>query len=185
MEEKQIEINERKISYTVKNSRRAKGIRLAISCDGGVKVTAPYFLNYNVIEKFIFEKSKWILSKLDYFKKQDYIFIKSGSFLRHKEEAYNLAKERIEYLNSFYGFKYNKISIRNQKSRWGSCSKKNNLNFSYKIAFLPKDIVEYIIVHELCHLKEFNHSKDFWELVSKAIPEYIIKRKQLKRFKFL
>lgn len=184
MEEKQIEINKQKISYTLKR-KRARGIRLSISCNGEIKVTAPYLLTDNLIEKFILEKVKWILSKLDYFKKQDLIFIKSGSFLKYKEEAYKLTKERIEYFNSFYGFKYNKISIRNQKSRWASCSKKSNLNFSYKIAFLPKDIADYIIVHELCHLKEFNHSVDFWKLVSLSIPDYIIKRKQLKRFRFI
>ena len=184
MEEKQIEVNKQKIRYTLKR-KRARGIRLSISCNGEIKVTAPYFLTDNLIEKFIFEKAKWILSKLDYLKRQDLIFIKSGRFLKHKEEAYMFAKERIEYLNSFYGFKYNKINIRNQKSRWGSCSKKNNLNFSYRIAFLPKETADYIIVHELCHLKEFNHSKDFWGLVSKSIPDYILKRKQLKRFRFI
>jgi len=72
-----------------------------------------------------------------------------------------------------YNFKINRISIKNTKSRWGSCSKKGNLNFSYKIALLSKDLADYVIVHELCHLGEFNHSKRFWKLVSLTIPNYL------------
>lgn len=188
MKKNQIEINKRKISYVVKNSRRSKRMRLTISCDGGVEITAPYFFNENLIEKFIFEKAKWILSKLDYFKKQDFIFIKANGkneFLKYKEAAEILVKERIKYFNNFYGFNYNKISIKNQKSRWGSCSKNKNLNFSYKIALLPLEITDYIIVHELCHLKEFNHSPQFWKLVFQTVPDYIKKRKQLKSFRFV
>lgn len=173
-----------KISYSVKR-KRTKGIRLTVSCDGQVKVTAPYLLGNNLIEKFVFEKSKWILSKLDYFKKKKYVFLKSGIFKKNKDLAYGIVKERVDALNRFYGFKYGRITIRNQKSRWASCSKKGNLNFSYKLAFLPPEVRDYIIVHELCHLKEFNHSFGFWKLVSQSIPDYIARRKSLKRIRFV
>ena len=103
------------------------------------------------------------------------------SYLKHKETARALAFRRIEHFNNFYGFKVGRISVRNQKTRWGSCSKKGNLNFSYKIALIPARLADYIIVHELCHLKEFNHSKRFWALVAKEIPDYLEIRKQLKK----
>lgn len=106
-------------------------------------------------------------------RKQDY--------LRHKETARRLVKERLTYFNQFYGFKIGRISIRNQKTRWGSCSKRGNLNFHYKIALIPARLSDYIIVHELCHLGEFNHSKRFWALVAKTIPDYLDIRKGMKK----
>ena len=98
-----------------------------------------------------------------------------------KSRAKKILKERLEYFNQFYQFEYNKIVIRNQKSRWGSCSSKGNLNFNYKVVLLPRRHADYIIVHELCHLKEFNHSKRFWALVEQTIPEYKNIVKQLKK----
>lgn len=102
-------------------------------------------------------------------------------YLKYKDQALVLAQERIKHFNQQYGFKFNKISIKNQKTRWGSCSKKGNLNFNYKIALLPKEVADYIIVHELCHLKEFNHSRKFWDLVALALPDYLARRNELKK----
>lgn len=90
----------------------------------------------------------------------------------HKERARVFVHERLEVVNKEYGFLYNRVAIRDQKSRWGSCSAKGNLNFNYRIQFLPLHLADYIIAHELCHLKEFNHGKGFWELVERAVPEY-------------
>lgn len=107
-----------------------------------------------------------------------------GQYLKEKQNAFNLAKERLEYFNKFYNYKWNRIIIRNQKTRWGSCSKKGNLNFNYKIALLSSEMADYIIVHELCHLKEFNHSRNFWELVEKTIPNYKKIKQKLKKNPF-
>jgi predicted metal-dependent hydrolase len=71
------------------------------------------------------------------------------------------------------------VAIKNMKSRWGSCSSKGNLNFHYRVAFLPEELLDYVIVHELCHLKLFNHSKAFWNLVAEKSPNYSQLRKQL------
>ena len=98
----------------------------------------------------------------------------------YKKKALEIVNERIIFFNQFYGYKWNNIVIRNQKTRWGSCSKKGNLNFNYKIALLPSEVADYIIVHELCHLGEFNHSQNFWNLVAKTIPDYKAIRKNLK-----
>jgi predicted metal-dependent hydrolase len=92
--------------------------------------------------------------------------------LKHKEEATSLVNERMGVFNKIYGFPLNRITIRNTKSRWGSCSKKGNLNFNYRIVFLPPTLADYLVVHELCHLKEFNHSIRFWNLVAIIIPNH-------------
>ena len=102
-------------------------------------------------------------------------------YKENKVKALLIIKDRIEYFNTIYNFKWNRIVIRNQKTRWGSCSKKGNLNFNYKIALLPPKSADYIIVHELCHLGEFNHSQKFWDLVAKTIPDYKEIRKDLRK----
>jgi predicted metal-dependent hydrolase len=101
-------------------------------------------------------------------------------YINNKENARALVYERINYFNEAYGFKFNKISIKNTKSRWGSCSKKGNLNFNYRIVFLPPALADYLVVHELCHLKEFNHSKRFWDLVAEAVPHFKRLKKELR-----
>jgi len=104
---------------------------------------------------------------------------KSLNYLKYKKAAAILVRERLEYFNQFYNYKWNRIAIRNQKTRWGSCSKAGNLNFNYKLALLPPKQADYIIIHELCHLREFNHSQRFWELVAITMPDYKEVRKDL------
>lgn len=178
-----IKLHNQKINYTLKISKRAKRMRLAVYCDGSFVVTKPISLSENIVEKFIIQKSSWVLSKLEYFKKFGTEIFKDDhkKYLARKDEALNFAEKRVEHFNEVYDFKFNKINIRNQKTRWGSCSIKGNLNFNYKILLLPKRIADYIIVHELCHLKEFNHSYKFWNLVAKAAPDYLEIKKELKR----
>lgn len=106
-----------------------------------------------------------------------------AEYLKHREAARALVATRIEALNAVYGFSYGKVAIRNQRSRWGSCSKKGNLNFNYRIVLLSPQLADYIIVHELCHLKEFNHSNNFWNLVAVACPEYATLRAELKKIR--
>lgn len=93
-------------------------------------------------------------------------------YTEHKELARQLVHERIEYYNAHYNFSYNRIAIRNQRRCWGSCSSLKNLNFNYKLYFLPEHLQDYIIVHELCHLAELNHGQGFWDLVAQQIPNY-------------
>jgi predicted metal-dependent hydrolase len=181
---REILLNNQKIDYHLRKSTRASRLRLTVRSGGCLTVTAPYFIKLSIIEEFIREKASWILEKIGLMKGKKHagIFYKrsNNEYLRLKKDALNIAKQKIEKFNSVYKFSYNNIFIRNQKSRWGSCSQKGNLNFNYKIAFLPENCVDYIIVHELCHLGEFNHSKQFWNLVSKAIPDYKEIRKEIR-----
>jgi hypothetical protein len=158
-------------------------MRLAVGCDGAVVVTRPWGMAESAIEKFITEKARWIISKIDYFKQFDFRLIKTSrrEYLAGKDNALKFVEEKISYFNNFYGFKFNRINIKNQKTRWGSCSKKGNLNFNYKISLLPERLTDYVVVHEICHLKEFNHSRNFWNLVGRTIPNYLEIRKDLRQ----
>ncbi len=101
-----------------------------------------------------------------------------------KETARDMVHERVGHFMGHYGMRHGmavgRIAIRNQKSRWGSCSKKGNLNFNYKLAFLPVELRDYVIVHEICHIKEFNHGRGFWDLVKETVPDYKEVRKRLR-----
>jgi predicted metal-dependent hydrolase len=108
------------------------------------------------------------------------IVIKNMLYKKYKEQARVLVHARLEHFNTFYNFPYNKVFIKNPKTRWGSCSSRGNLNFSYKILFLNPAAQDYLIIHELCHLKEFNHSSRFWALVALHSPDYKTHHLELK-----
>lgn len=93
-------------------------------------------------------------------------------YAEHKEASRTLCFTRLEHFNKHYNFTYNRVAIRNTRSRWGSCSSKKNLNFNYRILFLPPELQDYLIVHELCHLQEMNHAAGFWALVAEQVPDY-------------
>lgn len=99
-----------------------------------------------------------------------------------KEKAENYIPGRVKYFSDEYGFKYRKIKIRNQKTRWGSCTSKGNLSFNAKLMSLNKRLIDYVVIHELCHLKEMNHSKKFWRRVEEIMPDYKELKKKLKNF---
>ena len=182
---RQIELNNKKVEYTLKIGKRARRMRLTIYCNGNFVVTVPRNIGEGLIEQFIIKKSQWVIDKINYFKQFPVETFKNdkNDFLKHKESALELAERQIKYFKGFYKFRFNKINIRNQRTRWGSCSKKGNLNFNYKITLLPQQLADYIIVHELCHLGEFNHSKKFWNLVAKIIPNYQEMKNELKKNK--
>lgn len=186
--EKTIQLEKQNINYILKVSKRAKHIRLAVLSDGSCVAIIPPYVPLVIVENFIIKKSEWILGKIEYFLKFKGNSFKKGThadYLKYKKEAHLIVTTRLEYFNTFYGHKWNKIVIRNQSTRWGSCSKKGNLNFNYKIALLPDKAADYIIVHELCHLGEFNHSRNFWNLVARTIPDYLEIRKELKSNGFI
>jgi len=175
------------ISYSLRRSPRARYMRITIFRDGKVRVTAPVVTSEFHIEKFVSRKREWILRTVDRFLKHpvsERTLLLSRKSLRDfrlkKAAALQLVTSRLSHFNSYYGFTYHRITIRNQTSRWGSCSRKGNLSFNYKIIYLEQNIQDYIIVHELCHLKEFNHSKKFWDLVGECVPNYKECRRRLR-----
>lgn len=105
----------------------------------------------------------------------------AADYQLHKQRAVQFVQQRLQHLNQLYGFNYHRVTIRNQATRWGSCSKRGNLNFHYKVILLPPELADYVLVHELCHLQELNHSKRFWNLVAQTIPDYTHKRKAVQK----
>ncbi|NCN52270.1 M48 family metallopeptidase [Candidatus Parcubacteria bacterium] len=106
---------------------------------------------------------------------------RDAHYAEYKEHAREIITARVAYWNQTYQFSYGRIAIKNQRRCWGSCSEKQNLNFNYKIIFLPEALMDYVVVHELCHLAELNHSKHFWAEVAKSFPEYKEHARHLER----
>ncbi|KPU43042.1 hypothetical protein OXPF_32920 [Oxobacter pfennigii] len=98
----------------------------------------------------------------------------------YKNIAKDLIEQRVSYYSSIMGLSYNKVTIKDQKTRWGSCSKKGNLNFNYRLIMAPDEVADYVVIHELCHLKHLNHSEKFWNMVRMYMPDYEQSKKWLK-----
>jgi hypothetical protein len=109
--------------------------------------------------------------------------INKTHYLNNKEKAREIINSRLKHFSDIYKVTYGRVSIRNQRTRWGSCSGQGNLNFNYRLFTLDPKIRDYVIVHEICHLKEFNHGKRFWAEVAKTIPDYKKIRRELKRIR--
>jgi len=180
---KYITVNGQDIPIRSIVSKRVKYARIEIRENMEIVAKRPLWMSENMMDGFIVKKRRWIERALKSFAGKNTLGIPKHTkkeYARYKEKARKTIQERIDYFNSFYGFPYNKVFIRNQKTCWGSCTQRMNLNFNYKLIFLPQEIFDYVIVHEICHLKELNHSEKFWGLVSKAIPHYRRLRKELK-----
>ena len=180
---RQLQHNNQKIDYSVRRSKRAKKARLTIYCDSSIVVTIPQRSSDTYVDYFIRQNINWILSKLEYAKRYNVLIPsreEGANYKLYKDSAQLLVQERIAELNKHYKFVYNSVRVKNHKTKWGSCSTKGNLNFNFKVAFLPDNMVDYIIVHELCHLKELNHSESFWNLVAETVPDYRNIREELR-----
>ncbi|EKE10731.1 MAG: hypothetical protein ACD_15C00207G0012 [uncultured bacterium] len=184
MSKRKININGKNIEYTLKKMKGCKSVRLAIYADGRFVISAPKWYPMYVINRFIEEKSQWIFDKV-----KDIDFDSLHQKRENEESSYRksiglaraVVNSRLEFFNRHYGFSYNRVAIKNQKTCWGSCSQKGNLNFNYNIINLSEQQRDYVIVHELCHLKELNHSHNFWKLVAKTIPDYKKLKNELKK----
>ncbi len=174
------------IPYTLRRSTRTRTVRITIRRTGEVVVSAPVGVPQIFITAYVARMQKWIASKVALIEKRlprDKVSaVPSGrrDFMLHKEEALRILSERTKELNQSYQFSYTKIVVRNQKTRWGSCSRHGVINFNYRLASMPDEVRDYVIVHELCHLKQFNHSKNFWDLVRQTVPDYKEIKKKLK-----
>lgn len=102
------------------------------------------------------------------------------NYVIHKEAARQLVHTKLAQWNTYYNFSYKRVAIRNTRRNWGSCTSLKNLNFNYKILFLPEHLQDYIVAHELCHLQELHHKETFWNLLAQAIPDYENRRAELR-----
>ncbi len=150
---------------------------LQIKPDGSVELKAPMQITDAQIQEFLHQKSGWIEKHLQKIRERQEKM--AHAELLTMDELYDLADralklipERVAYFAPIVGVTYGRITIRNQRSKWGSCSGKGNLNFNCLLMLMPSDVLDYVVVHELCHRKEMNHSPKFWVEVEKVLPDY-------------
>lgn len=168
------------INYELKKSKRAKRIRIAIARGQKVTVTVPRWVLLSAGEAFLRSNADWVTKTLTRKQAFGHSMPIIDDWKAYKETAMDIVNFIIAKYQHIYPYKFRGIAIKNQSGRWGSCSSKGNLNFNYRIQFLPMELAEYLVVHELCHLKQMNHSSKFWLLVSKSFPNYQELRKQLR-----
>lgn len=166
------------MEYTVIRSNR-RSIAIQINPDYTITVRAPKRVAKRVIEDIVKEKEAWILKSIEKMKRSraEYEAREVDRLTREDIEALaGRAREyipgRVAYYAGIIGVDYGRVTIRNQKTRWGSCSSRGNLNFNCLLMLTPPEIIDYVVVHELCHRKEMNHSKAFWGEVEKVLPDY-------------
>ncbi len=168
------------ISYQIIRAAR-KTISLQITPSGELIVRCPKRMAKAEVERFVRSKQSWIEKKLNQIAARPQL----PPFTREQVES--LAKQakqilpgRVAHFASIMGVRYGRITIRSQHSRWGSCSAQGNLNFNCLLLLAPPEVLDYVVVHELCHRKEMNHSERFWAEVAKYCPDYKIHKKWLK-----
>lgn len=174
------------MKVTVIRSNR-KTVAIQVNSNLSVTVRAPRSVSEKDIEEILKKKEAWISKHIEKIKetKERVEAEPTEKLTREKvialaEEALKVIPERVEYFAKVIGVTYGKITIRNQKTRWGSCSSKGNLNFNCLLMLAPPEVLDYVVVHELCHRKQMNHSKAFWSEVEKVLPDYKEARKWLK-----
>ena len=168
--------------YELIRSNR-KNIALQIKSDGLIIVRAPLRMAAKDIQRFVDSKAAWIEKHLAIIQQRQQP-VGSAFTLEQLQQLADAAKQdiprRVAHLAAFVGVTYGRITIRAQKSRWGSCSSKGNLKFNCLLMLCPEEVRDYVVVHELCHRKELNHSPRFWAEVEKVLPGYRVQRKWLK-----
>lgn len=160
-----------------------KAIAIQIKGDSHIIVRAPLRMAARDIQRFVDSKAAWIEKHLAIIQQRQQP-VASAFTLEQLHQLAEAAKQdipqRVVRFAALVGVTYGRITIRAQKSRWGSCSGKGNLNFNSLLMLCPEDVRDYVVVHELCHRKELNHSPRFWAEVEKVLPGYMVHRKWLK-----
>ena len=169
----------------IRSSRRT--LSLQVKNDGQVIVRAPRHVTLQEIAAFVRKNSAWLHKHLEKVRKEKELNAASPVQPLTMEDIQKLADEelrvipgRVAHFAPLVGVTYGRITVRNQRTRWGSCSSKGNLNFNCLLMLAPPEILDYVVVHELCHRKEMNHSPKFWAEVAKVMPDYKERQKWLR-----
>jgi hypothetical protein len=167
----------------VRAHARARSLRIRVHPGGRVSVTVPKRCSYALVAGFLEQHRAWIertQASLVHVPAPKSKKEARADYERYKEAARRRAYTLIARLAPAYAVTVRSVSIRDQKSRWGSCSRNGTLSFNYRIALMPEALAEYVVAHELAHLIEFNHSPRFWAQVAKTVPQYRTARKALR-----
>lgn len=170
-------------TYTLRRSSRAQYMSLRVLPGGAVMLTVPEKTPLEKAEEFMRSRAEWLARAIE--RMAHLVALPQGrrNYALHKEEARTLLAARVRHWNAVLKQKYGRVAIKNTRRNWGSCSAKGNLNFSYKLLFLPQELIDYVVVHELCHLKERNHSAAFWDEVARVLPNYKALRAELRHYR--
>ena len=172
------------ITYEIIKSSR-KTIAVEVRQDGSVLVRAPRNCPQSRIDTFLKEKQAWVLAKVEEQKEKEADSMKIQPLSEaeqrlYRDKAREIFEQKVSYYAQMMGVSYGRIAIRDQKTRWGSCRGEGNLNFNWRLIFAPAGVLDYVVVHELAHRKEMNHSPRFWRVVEDTMPEYRKYQKWLK-----
>lgn len=178
-------MSEERICFELVRSDR-RTCQIQVKADGRIVVRAPRRMPYADIERFVAQKADWIekcLGRIERYRAEmpDPTPLTDADIDSLADRALEVIPQRVAHFAGVVGVCYGRITIRNQRTRWGSCSREGNLNFNCLLMLMPDDVVDYVVVHELCHIKEMNHSRAFWECVEEALPSYKESRAWLKR----
>lgn len=170
--------------HVVKSAR--KSVAMRVLPDRTLEVRAPLRMTEREITEFVQKNAEWVNKQLA-IAEEKRLRLESAGMLT-KEELGELARqaaeflpERVRYFAERIGVTYGRITVRSQKSKWGSCSGKGNLNFNCLMMLTPPEVRDYLIVHELCHRREMNHSPRFWAEVERVLPDYRERERWLKQ----
>ena len=169
----------------IRSPRRT--LSLQVKNDGQVIVRAPRHVTLQEIAAFVRKNSAWLHKHLEKVRKEKELNAASPvqpltmeDIQKLADEALRVIPDRVAHFAPLVGVTYGRITVRNQRTRWGSCSSKGNLNFNCLLMLAPPGILDYVVVHELCHRKEMNHSPKFWAEVAKVMPDYKERQKWLR-----
>ena len=166
------------IPYQVVRSGR-RTIAIQITCDGQVLVRCPYGVSGLQIQDFVESKRSWIEKHITR-KPENVSLLSKEELQRLRKEGREVFLQRVMHYAPLIGVKWDRITVRFQKTRWGSCTGKGNLSFNGLLLLAPAEVLDYVVVHELCHRLEMNHPKKFWQAVASAYPNYPAARKWLR-----
>ncbi len=168
------------IAYTLIRSDR-KTVSVIIRPTGEVEVRCPRRCSKRDVDAFVVSKEAWIRKHLEAIAQRPRQTAMSSEEIRLlAKNAAAWLPERVRLYAQRIGVSYGRITIRSQKTRWGSCSAKGNLNFNCLLMLCPEEVRDYVVIHELCHRKYLNHSAQFWAEMERYCPDYRIRRKWLK-----
>lgn len=159
------------IEYELRRSKR-RTLSIEINREAKLIVHAPNRMPITQIESFIASHLKWIAEKQEKAKARMLPELSESEIIALKEKARIILTEKTEYYAALMGVTYSHIGISSAKTRFGSCSKRGSINYSWRLMLYPPAAWDYVVVHELCHLTHFDHSKAFWQTVEKYLPDY-------------
>lgn len=170
-------------AYETRTTARTRRLRVTVYPGGRIVLSRPRLATERGVLRFLRAHAPWIMREAERMQgvvPQPRLRGPRREYLLHKEAARALISERLAHWSARYGYTHGRVAIKNMSSRWGSCSSKGNLNFHYRVVELTPALLDYLVVHEVCHLKEMNHGPHFWALVAREIPDYERLRTQLR-----